>query len=77
MYTEPSETLPANRSALPESWVERIFDHMLGLYGAKFSDLWGGTNLDTVQRIWSQKLSGFREMPGAIKEALNALETSF
>jgi hypothetical protein len=74
MYTEPSETSLANRSALPESWVARIFDHMLGLYGSKFSDLWGGTNLDTVQRIWSQKLAGFREMPGAIKEALNALD---
>ena len=64
----------ANRAALPESWVSRIFDHMSGLYGSKFSDLWRGSDLATVQRLWAEKLAGFAPMPKAIKSALDALD---
>ena len=59
---------------LPESWIGRIFDHMSGLYGSKFSDLWRGSDLGTVRRIWAEKLAGFADMPKAIKEALDALD---
>lgn len=71
---ETNMTLPANRPALPENWVAKIFDHMSGLYGSKFSDLWRGSDLGTVRRMWAEKLSGFATMPKAIKEALDALD---
>ena len=71
----PNETSPANRSALPDSWIGRVFDHMSGLYGSRFADLWRGTDPETVRRMWDEKLAGFREMPGAIKEALDSLDS--
>lgn len=68
-------TSQGNRSVLPDSWISKIFEHMAGLYGSKFSDLWSGSNLETVQRIWADKLGGFKSMPNAIKEALDALDS--
>lgn len=59
---------------LPDSWIGRIFDHMSGLYGSRFADLWSGTNHDTVKRMWAEKLAGFASMPKAIKEALDSLD---
>lgn len=60
---------------LPDSWIAKIFDHMSGLYGSKFADLWNGSSMETVQRLWAEKLGGFKSMPGAIKEALDALDS--
>lgn len=60
---------------LPESWIAKIFDHMSGLYGSKFADLWNGSNVDSVRRMWAAKLAGFADMPKAIKEALDALDS--
>jgi len=60
---------------LPDSWISKIFEHMAGLYGSKFADLWNGSNMETVQRLWAEKLGGFKTMPGAIKEALDALDS--
>jgi hypothetical protein len=59
---------------LPDAWIVKIFDYMLGLYGSKFSDLWKGTDPAAVRRIWAEKLSGFRDNPAAIKAALDALD---
>ena len=75
--TAPSTnvTLPGNRNVLPDAWIGRIFDHMSGLYGSKFSDLWRGSDLNTVRRLWAEKLAGFADMPKAIKEALDALDS--
>ena len=70
-----SMTSPGNRAVLPDSWIAKIFDHMSGLYGSKFADLWNGSNMETVQRLWAEKLGGFKSMPGAIKEALDALDS--
>jgi hypothetical protein len=75
MYTEPNETLPANRNSLPTEWVERIFEVMSGLYGTKFADLWKDSNHDFVMSLWAKKLAGFRSMPGSIKEALDSLDS--
>lgn len=47
---------------------------MSGLYGSKFSDLWRGSDLSTVRRMWAEKLAGFADIPKAIKEALDALD---
>ena len=70
-----NEILQGNRAVLPGSWIAKIFEHMAGLYGAKFADLWNGSNMETVQRLWAEKLGGFKSMPGAIKEALDALDS--
>lgn len=64
----------SHRPSLEDSWVERIFDHMSGLYGSKFADLWRGSDPKVVRGMWGQKLAGFAEMPEAIREALRALD---
>ena len=74
MSEQTSVTSPARPSVLPDSWISKIFDHMSGLYGSKFADLWRGTDLEAVKRIWAEKLAGFQPMPKAIKEALDALD---
>lgn len=75
MSEQTSVTSPARPSVLPESWISKIFDHMSGLYGSKFADLWRGTDPETVKHTWAAKLSGFKDMPKAIKEALDALDS--
>ena len=60
---------------LPDNWISRIFDHLSGLYGSRFADLWRGADPEIVRRMWAEKLSGFQDMPGAIKEALSALDS--
>lgn len=67
-------TSPQRPSALPEAWIDRIFDHMAGLYGSKFADLWGGVDSEKVKATWANKLAGFAENPKAIKSALDALD---
>ena len=60
---------------LPDLWIAKIFDQMSAMYGSKFADLWRGSDLATVRRVWAEKLAGFETMPGAIKEALAALDS--
>jgi hypothetical protein len=76
---QPNATLPASHSVshnpLPSSWIAKIFEEMSASYGSKFADLWAGSNMEAVQRKWSEKLGGFRDMPGAIREALDALDS--
>lgn len=75
MSEQTSVTSPVRPSVLPESWISKIFDHISGLYGSKFADLWRGTDPATVKRTWAEKLAGFQTMPKAIKEALDALDS--
>lgn len=65
----------SERKPLPESWINKIFDHMSASYGSKFSDLWRGADIASVRSLWAEKLGGFRDMPEAIKEALDALDS--
>lgn len=67
-------TSPQNQSALPDTWVERIFDHMAALYGSKFADLWRNTDAEKVKSMWAFRLGGFADKPQAIKSALDALD---
>ena len=68
--TTPSST---STSALPESWVERLFQRMLLDYGKKFSDQWGGADTDALIAHWSQELASYT---GAeLKRGLDALST--
>jgi hypothetical protein len=43
----------------PESWIERIFNRMSGMYGSKFAEAWKGVAIETVKETWSEALAGF------------------
>lgn len=49
-------TLSTSINAIPDSWVEKLFERMVGLYGNKFLDMWGKTDLLQVKAIWAQEL---------------------
>jgi hypothetical protein len=51
---ESSDDWPAN--ALPRHWVEVLFSKMSAVYGARFADLWRGTNPVEVQKVWAVEL---------------------
>ena len=59
--------------SLPLSWVERIFDKLLLVYGRDFTGRWEGLDISTVKTDWSHELSGFEKHPEAIKHALQNL----
>lgn len=43
--------------AVPESWIDSLFARMSGMYGSKFADLWRGTDLVVVRKLWGQELA--------------------
>jgi len=43
-------------AAVPESWIDSLFARMSGMYGSKFADLWRGTDLQVVRRLWGTVL---------------------
>lgn len=55
----PNVTSQANPSALPESWVERLFLRFSAMYGSKFADLWRGCDLTSVKGLWAEELAGY------------------
>lgn len=60
-------------TALPERWVEHLFERMLLEYGKKFSDQWGGADTDALIAHWSRELAGYS---GAeLKRGVDALAT--
>lgn len=60
-------------TALPEAWVERLFDRMLLEYGRKFTDQWGGADSDTLIAHWSRELAGYSGPE--LKRGVDALAT--
>lgn len=75
---------PSKRPPLPDSWVERIFDRMQGLYGSLWLDRWrsgelleqGGQRFDRglllAKATWGEELAGFVDQPERISRALEA-----
>jgi len=61
-------------SALPESWIDRLFARLEGLYGAKFLDMWRESDLRNVKATWAEKLAGFADKPEALKAAIDACD---
>lgn len=59
---------------MPAAWVDRIFAHLSAMYGARFADMWRGTDLADVKAMWASKLAGFADTPNAIKLALDSLD---
>ena len=48
--------LSISTNPIPDSWIEKLFERMVGLYGNKFLDMWGKTDLLQVKAIWAQEL---------------------
>jgi len=48
-----SELSTAKQSA----WVDRLFERLAAMYGARFGDMWAGQALETVKRIWREELA--------------------
>lgn len=59
--------------ALPLSWVDRIFDKLMLVYGRDFVGRWEGIPLDSVKADWAHELAGFEAHPESIKHALQNL----
>lgn len=51
----PSQDWPVN--AIPQRWVEALFEKMTAFYGARFADLWRGADVNVVKRAWGIELA--------------------
>lgn len=58
-------------TALPEAWVERLFERMLLEYGKRFADQWAQADMDKLIAYWSQELAGYSG--NELKRGLDAL----
>lgn len=52
-------TLPANASALPDSWIERLFQKFEDRYGSLWADRYGNFPRERVMNSWAEDLAGF------------------
>jgi hypothetical protein len=70
-----SLTLASSTSteALPEAWVERLFERMLLDYGKKFTDQWGTADTDKLIAHWARELAGYSGPE--LKRGLDALSS--
>jgi hypothetical protein len=60
-------------TALPEAWVERLFERMLLDYGRKFADQWEKADMDKLIAHWAVELAGYSGTE--LKRGLDALST--
>lgn len=60
--------------ALPDAWVDSLFDRLEAAYGNKWLNMWGNTNLANVKSLWAEKLAGFADNPKALGYALSCLD---
>lgn len=44
-------------TAIPQRWVEALFSTMSATYGARFADLWRGSDLAQVKRVWGIEMA--------------------
>lgn len=66
----------ARPAALPEKWIDKIFQRMEGRYGSLFLDRWRGCDMDNVRAVWADELAGFVDQPERIAYALRVLSDS-
>ncbi|MGB4064230.1 MAG: hypothetical protein WBK19_10435 [Azonexus sp.] len=65
--------------SLPANWIDRIFNRMLGIYGAqfksKFSVVVDGVDVGiaNAKETWAEELGNFNDKPEAIAYALDHL----
>lgn len=65
---------PPNHSASSERGIDRLFGELEALYGSKFADMWAGADIERVKAKWTEKLLGFADHPGVIRQAVDALD---
>lgn len=69
-------TSPPTVSALPESWISKIFAKFEARYGSLFIDRWKDCNMANVRDTWAEELANFEDKPECIGYALKVLATS-
>jgi len=57
--TSPTSSMSMPAKSCPLAWVERLFERLSGMYGARFADMWAGSDLEAVKAIWSEDLAGY------------------
>jgi hypothetical protein len=60
-------------NALPEAWVERLFERMLLEYGKRFGDQWAQADMDKLIAHWATELAGYSGPD--LKRGVDALAT--
>lgn len=59
--------------AMPMQWVERLFERLSAILGAKMADVVGGAAIDDIKAEWGQALATFRV--DEIRRGLDATRT--
>ena len=59
--------------ALPEAWMDRIWQRLTVRYGQQFLGKWAGVDLADVKADWAEQLASFSGAPDRIKYALDNL----
>lgn len=49
-------TLQPNRSAWPNSVIDRLFTRLHAMYGKAWLDLWADANIPNVKAVWAESL---------------------
>jgi hypothetical protein len=52
-----SETSRPTLNALPESWIDKLFDRFATMYGKHWYEAWAGIPLDRVKQTWREDLA--------------------
>lgn len=60
-------------TAVPESWIDSLFARMSGMYGSKFADMWRGTDLVVVRKLWGTELASLTR--DELRRGVEALRT--
>lgn len=63
--------LSTSTNALPQAWVEKLFERMLLDYGKKFTDQWGAADTDMLIAHWARELAGYSRVE--LKRGVDAL----
>lgn len=59
MEIVPSETSQGKPNALPDTWIERLFQKMEDRYGSLWVDRYNGLPRNRVKATWAEDLAGF------------------
>lgn len=46
-----------SRSAVPASWIDKLFSRFSAMYGGRFADLWRVCDISEVKAIWAEELA--------------------
>lgn len=65
-------TSPASRCALPDAWIEKLFQKFEDFYGSRWAALYGDFPRARVMATWAEELAGFAAMPECIGRAVKA-----